>query len=1275
MIKELIQSKLTQVTFVVSMIFALYALYLFDAYSYQKERAAIQKISSSYASHIRNNLNQALSATYPLAALIRTQNGETTGFNELAKEMLPLYPGIASLQLQPDGILKHIVPLQGNEGAIGHNLLLSPDRTKEAFLARDTGKLTLAGPFELVQGGIGAAARLPIYLESSEGKQFWGFATALIRFPDILETSKLPTLFNEGIAYQLSKIHPDTGEVQIIASSNIPLIDDPEIFEIEVPNDVWHFYSFPVKGWRNYTALLGAGLIGFLFVLLTTLSSLLITRLKTHQKNLEATVTERTKQFRTIFEEAPLGVAVIDSFTGHIYDANPAYSSIVGRSIKELRSLDSMEITHPDDIQKYLDNMAAMNAGETSGFTMQKRYIQPDSSVRWINMTIAPMQVEDKGKPRHLCMTEDITEKKSAEAALQESRDLRLAHQGALLELAKEKGYTLEAALNRFTTVLAEQLHATRASIWLLNKDNTAITCKALYESGNVSYNEVTLESKEYPNYFAAIAESGFISASDAHHHPSTSEFSCNYLTPLGISSMLDAPIRIKGQTVGITCCEHTGPKRMWTLEEEDFSRSVSELCAQAFLEIEQQKSEEKLQLSARVFNDTHEGIIITDAEMNIIDVNPAFCDITGYSRDEVIGQNPRMLRSGKQSPEFYQDMWQQINEKGHWQGEVWNRTKNGELYAELLALSVLKDELDKVVNYVGIFTDITSIKQQQEQLSLMAHYDELTRLPNRALFTDRFNQAIAHSKRTDKQLAVCFLDLDNFKPVNDNYGHDVGDQLLIEVASRISSIIREEDTVSRQGGDEFALLLNDIESFSQCEHTLQRLHYALSEPYLIDGKNHKITASSGVTLYPSDNSDIDTLLRHADQAMYQAKLQGKHRYHLFNPDHDKETIQKHHRLDEIEQALTHNHFQLYYQPKVNMVTGDVFGAEALIRWIHPEKGLIPPLAFLPIIEGTQLEIQIGDWVIDTALKQMDVWKQQGIELQISVNIASDHLQSKDFFGNLDSMLKKYPAVDSQRFQLEILESSALGDLDTISTIIESCQAALGVTIALDDFGTGYSSLTHLRSLPANTIKIDQSFIRDMLDDPSDYTIVDGVIGLAESFNRKVIAEGVETTEHGLMLLVMGCEQAQGYSIAKPIPADDFPQWLQEYIPNQEWISCAHVYRTEKENRIKLFRLTSEHWKTNFINTINSSPDDIEHWPIQNSKHCHCGAWIKRVKQEQLFEEKDLKQVEKTHEALHLVAHTLHKQYNDDDIESAREGLPKLQAAFDKMSNALGLCE
>ena len=688
----------------------------------------------------------------------------------------------------------------------------------------------------------------------------------------------------------------------------------------------------------------------------------------------------------------------------------------------------------------------------------------------------------------------------------------------------------------------------------------------------------------------------------------------------------------------------------------------------------DRKKAEEKIQLSSRVFSDTHEGIIITDSQRIIVDVNPAFSQITGYSHKEAVGKSPSILSSGKQSPQFYDQVWQSVTDFGHWQGEVWNRTKQGELYAELLTISSLTNEHDEVTHYIGVFSDITTSKKHQDQLNLMAHYDVLTQLPNRALFIDRFHQSIAHSARTGHQFAVCFLDLDDFKPVNDNYGHKAGDSLLIEVADRITACIREEDTVSRQGGDEFAILLNDIKSISQYEGTMTRIHQALAKPYFIDDIQHNITASSGVTLYPTDEGDIDTLLRHADHAMYHSKLSGKNRSQLYSPDSDQRIIQKSLLLDEVEHALDHHEFQLYYQPKVNMVTGDVFGVEALIRWIHPEKGVISPLDFLPLIGGTPLEISVGEWVINEALEQLDDWQQQGVKLEMSVNISSNHLLSPTFVSKLEDLLAKHPSVNAQYLQLEILESSALGDINTITHIIETCQNRLGVNFSLDDFGTGYSSLTHLRSLPVNTIKIDQSFVRDMLDDPSDYSIIDGVIALSKSFDRHVIAEGVESTNHGLMLLLIGCEKAQGYAIAKPMPTDAFETWLNDYIPNESWLKCAHKYRNNKENSLEIFRLISNQWQEKFKITVEQPSNGVESWPIMDNSLCHCGSWIHQKKQEQLFDKMALKQLEQAHDKVHVVAHAIQLKNQTGELKAARNILGELEIAFEEMNNTAELC-
>jgi len=563
---------------------------------------------------------------------------------------------------------------------------------------------------------------------------------------------------------------------------------------------------------------------------------------------------------------------------------------------------------------------------------------------------------------------------------------------------------------------------------------------------------------------------------------------------------------------------------------------------------------------------------------------------------------------------------------------------------------------------------NISDRKKSEEKLNLMAHYDVLTKLPNRALFSDRFSQAVAHSNRTDSMLAICFLDLDDFKPINDNFGHDVGDLLLIEVANRLRITIREEDTASRQGGDEFTLLLRDIESFAQCEQLLNRIRESLAQPYIINGVIHNMSISLGSTIYPLDKTDLDTLLRHADQAMYQAKLAGKDQLKLFNALDDQQIFHKQTQRQEISRALSNKEFCLYYQPKVNMKTGIVFGVEALIRWIHPDKGLIPPLDFLPLIAGTDLEIQIGGWVINEALQQLHDWQQQDIKLEVSINISSHHLLSSAFFDQLNEALDNYPDIDSQDIQLEILESSALGDIQTIGGIINSCQNVLGVNVALDDFGTGYSSLTHMRNLSANTIKIDQSFVRDLLDNPHDYSIIEGVIGLAHAFNRKVIAEGVETEAHGIVLLIMDCYEAQGFGISRPLPSDKIPSWLLNYQPNQSWMRYSNEPHSEQENKIKLLQLTTKHWFHNVNNVLLTMADSgFGDYLVK----CHLGKWLSRFKDEAIFDEQWLEKLQEAHDIFYILAEKLVSQHHAGNIEESREGIEPLRIAYEEVNSLL----
>ena len=544
---------------------------------------------------------------------------------------------------------------------------------------------------------------------------------------------------------------------------------------------------------------------------------------------------------------------------------------------------------------------------------------------------------------------------------------------------------------------------------------------------------------------------------------------------------------------------------------------------------------------AAAIFSETDKSGIITY-------VNEQFCDISGYSAQELIGQNHRILNSGQHPPEFFIDMWKKVSRGQVWKGEICNRKKDGSLYwVESTIVPMYDDASQRVQKYVSIRFDVTEKRKFLETLQWQAEHDELTGLPNRFLLSKALDQAIVKAKSQPSTVAVGVLDLDGFKQINDRYGHEIGDRLLVAVADRLKHSMRIEDTVARLGGDEFVLIL-DVRDPKVLESALQRLLAALSAVYIIDGIGINISASIGVTLYPNDNENADTLLRHADQAMYKAKQSGRNRFHLFDVSKDKMDKSAFDTVIRVRQALHDGELCLHYQPKISLSSGAVIGFEALLRWQHPRDGLILPQYFIPLIEQSDLIVEIGEWVIDQALSQIEQWADLGHLWSVSVNIAALHLKKENFVKSLKFLLDSHPNVLPQMLDIEITESVVIEHLSHVTQCLIACQD-LGVTFSLDDFGTGYSSLSYLKQLPTQSIKIDKSFIRDILIDKDSLGLTKAIIGLAKSFNREVIAEGVETVEHEVLLMNLGCDVAQGYGIAKPMPVEKVLSWVAKFVP------------------------------------------------------------------------------------------------------------------------------
>jgi diguanylate cyclase (GGDEF)-like protein/PAS domain S-box-containing protein len=564
------------------------------------------------------------------------------------------------------------------------------------------------------------------------------------------------------------------------------------------------------------------------------------------------------------------------------------------------------------------------------------------------------------------------------------------------------------------------------------------------------------------------------------------------------------------------------------------------------FTDITQRKeSEAKLQQAVQIIEHTMEGVVITDAEGRITSVNPAFCEITGYSEKEIISLHPDLLKSDRHPPEFFEELWKKVQETGSWRGEIWNQRKNGELYPAWMTISCVHDDAGKVLHYVTVFSDITSIKQSQSQLEHLAHHDSLTNLPNRLLFEDRLQHAISQAKRQSRQLAVLFLDLDRFKNINDSLGHAMGDDLLKEVAKRLQAILRDGDTAARLGGDEFTVLVENLEDPSQAAVVASKIQENFKMPYQIAGRELHVTTSIGISIYPDDGLTVADLTKNADAAMYQAKEQGRNNYRYYTSELTRTAFERLLLETELRSALKQEQLLLYYQPQISLTNGQMTGAEALIRWHHPRLGIIPPARFIPLAEETGLIHEIGHWVLKEACEQTRYLHKQGLfQGRMAVNLSVRQIMQTDLILRFEQIIAD-SGCPPNMLQLEVTEGIFMGQMQQSVPVLDVFKK-LGVSIAIDDFGTGYSSLSYLKQLPIDKLKIDRSFIRDLPSDSNAIAITQAIISLGKNLGLHIIAEGVETLSQQALLQKMGCEEGQGYLYSPPVPASTFEEMLLE---------------------------------------------------------------------------------------------------------------------------------
>ena len=942
------------------------------------------------------------------------------------------------------------------------------------------------------------------------------------------------------------------------------------------------------KGWvdnRKYPILDERGTVIGLYGIARDISELKAreAELEQHRNKLESTVAERTRELHdaaermtTLLDTASDGVHVLDE-DGYIVEFSRSFARMLGYQPEELPGMHVSKWDAGQEPEGLVDTIRKLTREATTFETIHRR---KDGSTFEVEISAKGVTLQDR---RYLyASSRDISQRKSSEKALRQS----------------------EQRFQDFSRSTAD---------WFWEMDSN-LRFSYISENYENSYglNPERILGKTRPEFLSL----------DNLNHPALLS---NHVEMLEQHlPFRDFEYRARNDDGQITWFSISGIPTF--SEDGAFSgyRGIGRNVT------DRKNAEVKLQLAASVFNYAHEGIMITDTKGSIIDVNDAFCRVTGYGRDQILGMNPRFLKSGRHGKEFFAAMWRGLVEYGHWQSEVWNRKKDGEEFVVQQTVSVVNDAQGEPMHYVSLFSDITTLKAHERQLEDIAHYDALTRLPNRILLADRLSHAIAQAKRHRVQLAVAYLDLDGFKAVNDQYGHSVGDQLLVTVANRMRGALRDNDTFARLGGDEFVAVITDLTKVGDCTRSLSGLLAAAAQPVHVGEMELRVSASIGVTFYPQKvEVDADQLLRQADQAMYQAKLAGRSRYHFFDVELDHSVHGHREDVDQIQQALDNDQFVLYYQPIVNMRSGQVRGAEALIRWQHPSRGLLLPAQFLPVIEERPLASDLGAWVIDSALTQVEAWESEGLSLQVSVNVAAYHLQQPDFVERLRLLLLAHPQVSPSQLKLEVLETSALADIGQVSKVIEACRD-LGVNFALDDFGTGYSSLTYLRRLPASDLKIDQSFVRGMLDDPDDLAIINGILGLATAFRRKVVAEGVETTEHVELLLQLGCDLAQGYGIARPMPAKDLPQWAQKWRPDPSW---AELTITSRDDLPLLFA-GAEHraWIRDteaWIRAERVTPPSI------TAQNCRFGIWLDAENLGGRSKLPAARDIESTHQQLH----------------------------------------
>ncbi len=804
----------------------------------------------------------------------------------------------------------------------------------------------------------------------------------------------------------------------------------------------------------------------------------------------EAALRLAETRYRTIFEQARDGIVIVDPFTRRFTEFNAVAHEQLGYGAGEFAALTISDIEAEESTEETARHVEAIK--ERGWDKFETRHRRKDGILRDIQVMAQTLVID--GKPALHCSFRDITERKQAETALR----LGSARLNEAQRIAKVGSWTLDLRANRL-------------------------------EWSDEIYRIFEID----PARFGASYEA-FLNAI----HPEDRE---KVNRAYGESLASRVPYRINHRLLfpdgRIKYVEERGE----TLYDENGAPILSRGTVQDITAL--QRAEEALRLYANAFRHSGEAIMISDRDNRIIALNPAFTRLTGYTLEDVRGMNPRVLASGRTPPETYQTMWSALNESGFWQGELWDRRKNGSLYPKWAAISVIHDAAGNITHYIGSFTDISERKAAEERIHRLAHHDALTGLLNRFSLENRLVQALLSARRENEELAVMFIDLDRFKTINDTLGHHVGDTLLIEVGRRLHTCVRESDIVARLGGDEFVVAVTGMEAEMAAAHIADKIVAALCRPYLIAGNELHTSPSLGISIFPSDGEDAETLMKNADTAMYHAKELGRNNYQFFTSAMNAAAGERLRLEHDLRAALADGQFELHYQPQICASDNRVCGVEALVRWRHPQRGLIPPLKFIPIAEENGMIEALGEWVLDEACRQLAAWREQGLNtLRMAVNLSAHQLRSPTLVERVRTIMAKH-GLGSGELELEVTESAAMADPERAIGQLKALRE-LGVGLAIDDFGTGYSSLAYLKLLPIQILKLDRAFVSDIESNENGAAISAATLALAHNLGLKVVAEGVETEEQRAFLAAHQCDFLQGYLFSKPLAADAATEFL-----------------------------------------------------------------------------------------------------------------------------------